>query len=197
MTETPTEVKFWAGETITSAGKRLVDAACQSGRAVGTFNGVELTAQPGTTADDVVRWYDSEWERRSREWAESAEGKASIAAREEERKRLQAVHDDLIAKLETLDFKDDAEVIDWLSQMVDPSDRIGVSIDRARILEAFKAHGLVPNMNVGPEFKSSDRQIFYRWLVGQALDGIEKISIHGIFHKFAREWREKFVQEAE
>lgn len=191
MTE-PVTLTFWAGEDIESAARRLVNAAYEHGFAVGTFNGVELKACQETAAHDVVMHYTRDTARRQEEWDASPEGKAQLSAWADERQRLQSLHDELVAQLDTLDFSKDCDVIDWLSQMADPSDRIGVTIDRRRILSAFKAHGLVPGMDVGVRFKSDDKHSFYRWLVGQALDGVQKSSIHGIFHKFAREWREKF-----
>lgn len=193
---TKTQVSFHPGEDIGSAARRLTKAAYVSGYATGTFNDVVLEAHSDTAAYDVVMHYNRECARRRTEYEASPEGQAEIAARNDERQRLQSLHDELVAQLDILDFSNDSDVIDWLSQMQEPSDRIGVTVDRERILAAFRSHGLVPGMDVSPRFNSNDRASFYRWLVGQALEGIKTISIHGIFHKFAREWREKFVETA-
>jgi hypothetical protein len=193
---TKTQISFYPGEDIISAARRLTKAAHASGYATGIFNDVVLEAHSDTSGHDVVMHYHRECSRRKAEYEASPAGQAALMVREEERQRLQSLHDELVAQLDDLDFSYDVDVIDWLSQMQEPSDRIGVAVDRERILAAFRSHGLVPGMDVGPQFNADDRASFYRWLVGQALEGIERISIHGVFHKFAREWREKFAKEA-
>ena len=126
----PTTITFWAGEDISSAARRLVNAAYEHGSAVGTFNGIELKACQDSAAHDVIMHYHRDTAARHKEWQESPEGMAEIATREEDRQRLQSLHDELVAQLDTLDFSNEGDVIDWLSQMVDPSDRIGVTVDQ-------------------------------------------------------------------
>ena len=123
----------------------------------------------------------------------SARPSPPAEADEAERDRLQAEADRLAAALPSLDFGDQHAVIDFLAALQPCSDRIGVNVPAARIVAEFAEHGLEPNAYVGPAFDGEDRDIVYRWLVGQALDGLTRgPAIHGVFHRFADEWRAKF-----
>ena len=57
----------------------------------------------------------------------------------------------------------------------------------------LREHGYEVGAYCGPAFDRASRDIFARWLIGQALDGIEHVGApHGIVDKFARDWREAF-----
>jgi hypothetical protein len=102
-----------------------------------------------------------------------------------------------MAKLRTLDFSNDVAVLDWLCAIQEPSNHIGVILRRQTIVHAFESHGFVEGANCGPDYKPGNRENMYRYLVGQALNGIKSgPAIHPIFHKFVGEWKAQFCPEA-
>jgi len=64
-------------------------------------------------------------------------------------------------------------------------------------VSACEKAGFVANANTGKAYKADDRDNSFRYLVGQALAGLKDgPAIHSILHKFAKEWREKFLVNA-
>ncbi len=190
-------IDFAPGMHISRAAEQLVEAAKKHGAAEGSFNGIALRADATTTAAVLVAHYDAECEQRSEEYRRSPEGQDAQRRSDEERASLQARHDALMRRLPTLDFGNDVAVLNWLCQMQEPSDRMGVITRRNTILSTFAKHGFLPGVNCGADFRPESRENVHRWLVGQCLSGLEGPAIHSIVHKFARDWRAKFVHEKE
>jgi hypothetical protein len=188
-----TQVRFDAGMHITTAAEKLVTAALEHGEAEGSFNDIPLRARRGMSADAVVRAFEEQSNARSEAYRNSPAGKAAERARQERVAEMQAEHDRLLADLATLDFGSDVAVLDWLCAMQEPSDHVGVKVAKDEILSAFRAAGFEPNVNAGDAYNGEDRDNAFRYLVGQALDGLERVAIHGILLKFAAEWRRKFI----
>jgi hypothetical protein len=179
-----------AGTDISAAAVRLVGAANVSGcPAECSFNGVRLRADPGTDPAAVADRYSRHSEERARRYRESPEGRARAAAEAADVARLQATADELLRDLAEIDFGDQPTVLRWLGDLQPCTDRIGVKVRRSDVVAAFAGHGLVPNMCCGDAFDADDRDTYFRWLVGQALDGLTRgPAVHGVFHKFAAEW---------
>jgi hypothetical protein len=190
-------VEFLAGEPIARAAAQLVEAAREHGSARGSFNEIELTAEAGTTVDQVLATWERENAERAEAYRKSPEGMAAERERIERRSALQQKHDDLMRSLPALDMWNDAAVLDWLCAMQEPSDHAGVIVTRDTIVSWFEKHGYVAGANCGPDFRKGDRENEFRYLVGQALDGLKRgPSIHGIIHKFAAEWKAEFLPTA-
>ena len=187
------EVHFSAGSHIDDAAKILVAAATEHGQATGKFNDIALTADRSSTPESIAAFYTSECERRADAYRKSPAGIAAAAASKKDRSERQAEHDALIKRLSSLDWSSDAEVLAWMVAMQEPSDRIGVVVDRKTIVSAFEQHGFVAGANCGADYKRGDRDNEFRWLIGQALSGLKDgPAIHGIIHKFAADWRRRF-----
>lgn len=88
----------------------------------------------------------------------------------------------------------DVAVLDWLCAIQDSTDHVSVAVDKAAIIGAFESAGFKPNVNCGPAFREDDRDNVFRYLVGQALDGLQSVAIHEIIHKFSDDWKAKFVR---
>lgn len=181
------------GEHITSAAKRLAEAATAKGTAKLTFNDVTVTAKPGDTADAIVARWDAEMERRRVAYINSDDGKAAAKAREDGIAAMQEKHDLLMQDLRSLDWSNDVAVLDWICAMQEPSDCSGVAVRKGEIIGTFAAHGFHPNVNVGNAFNGKDRDNHFRYIVGQALDCLQRVSIHGIVHKFSDDWKRQFL----
>lgn len=182
------------GEHITSFANQLVHEAGIHGTVAGVFNETEIVADRTSTAEALCE----QWERKQQEAAvayrNSPEGKAAAAKREAAVLAAQETHDRLVRDLATLDFKNDVAVLDWLCAIQDSTDHVSVAVDKRAIIAAFDAAGFKPSVNCGPAFKADDRDNVFRYIVGQALDGLQSVAIHGIIHKFAGDWKAKFAR---
>lgn len=186
-------VDFPPGTRIDDAAAMLAQAAWREGAAVGSFNGVELTATPASDAVAIVTEYNRLCAERQEAYRKSPEGIAAAEQANERRRALQDKHDALMDRLPGLLRLDQVAIVDWLCEMQEPSDHIGVIVRRDTIVAAFAKHGYEPGMECGAEFKSEVQASVFRWLVGQALDGLSRgPAIHGIIHKFAAEWKDQF-----
>lgn len=186
-------IDFMAGTHISAAAVQLVEAAKAHGSARAKFNDIELIADADISPEAIIDQFDRDSAARAQAYRQSPEGVAAAKASTDEIEGLQAEADKLVGRLADLDFADQGAVLTWLGELQPCSDRIGVKVDGQLVLAAFATHDLTPDMCVGPAFNGDDCDVFYRWLVGQALDGLERgPAIHGIFHKFAAEWRDRF-----
>lgn len=185
-------VEFLAGTSIDRAATQLCEAAAVHGEATGKFNDIELHAAAGYAPAGVVSFYHEECQRRAEAYRRSPEGRADAEESDRARVSLQARHDWLVARLPALDWSSDAAVLDWLCKMQPCTDRVGVIVRRNTIVQAFEKHGFKPGLNTGAAYKDGDRANMFRYLVGQALEGLSGPAIHPILHKFAAEWRERF-----
>lgn len=186
-------VEFGAGMHVNVAAQELATAALAHGEAQGQFNGVTMRAKAGDPASAILANWHQQQEASAIAYRNSPEGKAAERRREDGIRYAQDTHDRLVRDLATLDFKNDVAVLDWLCAIQDSTDHAAVSVDKAAILSAFKAAGFEPNVNCGPEFKVEDRDNVFRWIVGQCLDCLKSVAIHGVVHKFVGDWKAKFV----
>lgn len=186
-------IEFSAGTHIDQAAMLLVAAAAEHGEAQGSFNEITLTAKAGTAPADVVKFWHRESEARAEAWRNSPEGKAAEARRLERIESMQSKHDQLVLGLTSLDFANPAAVLDWLCAIQEATDHVGVAVNKSLILDIFTGHGFKANVNCGDDFEPGDRDNVFRWIVGQALDGLQHVAIHGVIHKFAGEWKSKFL----
>jgi len=178
------EIKLQPGEHLTSAAVKLsalAPAKC-------TFNGVTLVARKGTTPEALVAYYNEESERRAERWRESPEGRAYAAERRERQRSLQAKADSLMLRLPRLDFADLSAVLDWLSEMEEPRDHVGVTVDVPRLVAEFTSRGYAPGVNCDTAFDADDPDNFARWIIGQAI----KEPYYPGVRRFTEEWRKKF-----
>lgn len=188
------EIDFGPGTHIDRAAEMLVAAAIEHGAARGSFNEIELAASRNATPSEIVRLYHEECEARTEAYRKSPEGIAAAKRSDDERAALQQKHDALVARLPRLDFGDQVAVLDWLCQMQEPSDRNGVLVKRKTIVAAFEKRGFEAGANCGKDYRPGDRENMFRYLVGQALDGLKNgPAIHGILHKFVGEWKAQFT----
>lgn len=187
-------LEFSPGQSIDNAAIQLCAAAAEHGEAVGKFNDVELHAASGYAPTAIVSFYNEECERRAEAYRNSPEGKAAAAKSDRERASLQMKHDKLMARLPSLKWSSDADVLDWLCDMQPCTDRVGVIVRRSTIVQAFEKHGFKAGENTGADYKDGDRANMFRYLVGQALDGLKNgPAIHPILLKFSSEWRVRFA----
>lgn len=183
-----------SGEHLDRAAERLVlIAKTHNDEATMRFNGIDLLAKPDSTHEGIVAKFNRETEARSEAYHNSPEGRAAAKDAEERRRAAQQTHDALMLQLPKLDFSDRGAVLDWLVAMQPASDHSGVVVRSKIIVLAFGAHGFKAGDNCGTEFKATDSNNVFRWIVGQALSCLKEMgAIHVILLKFAGEWKAKF-----
>lgn len=173
------------GDSIDHAARQLVAAA----PARATFNGVPIRARYRTTKPgDIVARYMAITELRSIAWRSSPEGKRVAAETAARTAECQANMTRLVGELGAVDMTDPAAVLAWVEQAAEPSDRRGVTWDRAVVIGYFKANGWEAGVNCGVNFRADDARNFAGWVVGQWLQsGFPNVSM------FAAQWRERFM----
>ena len=191
------KIEFSCGSSISTAiGQLLVASKKEKDhKAQGVFNEVTLIADENSTAESVLSYFRKEQERKAEEYYNSAKGKKAVADSKKRAKEAQQKHDVLVKKLSALNFSDDVAVLDWLCEFQNPSDTTSVFVQHKAVLTAFSEHGYLPNVNTGVDFNENDRDNFARYIIGQALGGLQCSvgAIHQIIHKFTDDWKKKFL----
>ncbi|NNM75098.1 hypothetical protein [Enterovirga aerilata] len=183
------------GTHIDHAATLLVEAARASadGEAWATFNGIDIRACGSSDSAEIVRQWRAESDRQDEAYRQSPEGRAAAARSAAEVEELQERHDALVHELASIHPADHVALLDWLCRLQPCSDRVGVRVDSDTIVKVLEQAGYRANANVGPAYRPDDRENVFRYLVGQALDGLKNgPAIHPILLKFAAEWRERF-----
>lgn len=182
------------GQSIEQAANALQVRAQSEGREVTmAFNGIELAMGPDTDPKDVVADYWAKTHKQAEAYRNSAEGKATAEKTAQHLALMQKTMADGMARLPQLDFTDLHAVIEWLAFVQDASHHTGVQTPRQEIIETFAAHGFLPSVNCGEDYNEDDRENVARYLIGQALAGLQSVgAIHHIFHDFAADWHLKF-----
>lgn len=184
------------GERINETAQRMVDLAHAKKKSVrAMFNNIELMATESSTAMGIVRDFEKKTAEAAETYRKSPEGQRATREAEERKQEAQRKADALMEQLPHLDFADQEAVLGWLCEFQDPSDHTGVVKDNKKVLTIFAEHGYQPGVNTGEEFNGEDRDNFARYIVGQALDGLQRDvgAIHQIVHKFADDWNKRFA----
>lgn len=192
------------GTSIQSAAAQMVEA-CKDNKQVSIeFNGVTVVADKTSTTESIVADYRTQCEADAERYRNSPEGKKAAEKAQQEVERLQALYDESLAELPSLNFDDQAGLLAWFEKIQPATDHIGVEgrIERGeRIIEAFVEHGYLPDANIGAAYNGDDADNVARFLIGQCLsclgkDGFAPGSVHQVIHSFADEWRKKFQPKA-
>lgn len=187
------------GEFIGVSAINMVGRAKLTGKPCKAhFNEIPVEAIPGVDPAYIVATYRIESHRRAVAYAGSPEGKKVVRDAKRRKDELRHQADAAMEMLGKLDFSSFPAVIDWLKEIREPSDHVGIAIPSNTIVCTFARHGYHPSVNCGDEFDSEDPGNVARWLIGQALKDLEEYgAIHQVFHKFASEWQKKFGNSVE
>lgn len=184
------------GQTIDSIAARMVALAKETGERVrAMFSGIlELTATPESTVEDVI----GDWRTRMDQAVEardrSPEGQRAARAKERLIEEAQKQVDALMEQLPHLDFTNPEAVLDWLCELLGPSEFSAVVKSPEVILTRFAEHGYVPDMNAREEFNAEDRDNVAGFIIGQALAGVRDLNgaIERIVHDWTEQWKSDF-----
>jgi len=188
-------IEILVGTDIESACRQLVQAAQNApGRyAQCEFNGVTITATANSEPTDLVDQWRADMAQKAEEYRKSPAGIKAAQEAEERLKAAQATYDRCIGRLPGLDFGNDAALLDWMAEIQDAADHIGVKAHTTLILKFFRDYGFVPGMNCGKDFDGDDSHNFAA-SIGQCLDGFRAVGApHQVVHRFIEDWKAKFV----
>jgi hypothetical protein len=183
------EVRADVKELLEDYAKRVVQVASDSDVAV-EFNDIKFTVPKGNhDSSEIV----ATWEKLSNEYENLPESKAAAEADAKNIDEKQEQINELTKQLDTLDFSDVKKVLEWCVAFEGPSDRIGTRKDKNKILAKFAEYGYIPDMNIETDYKPDDKENSAKYIIGQALGGIEKygyvdLAIHGSLDR----WNARF-----
>lgn len=189
------EIEFTDGTSVPRAAQKLATEASRHLQIyTGEFNGTLMVAHPGDSAEAVEATYRRKSAAREKAYRNSPEFARAAQEAEDRKNACQAAIDELMQQFKRLDYSNLDELVQFFDDMTDPSDHIDVVVPSKLIIETFAQHGFHPNMNCDDEFDGENRENYAQYLIGQALDGLSSVgAIHGVYHKFAAEWRDKFA----
>lgn len=195
----PSKIEGKPGQHINSFAQQLINEAQESNTIVaGTFNGIDLVVDPKSnlSVDEIVATFTSEMNKKAEAYRKSPEGIRANKEAEEKKQNMQEKANQLVEQLNTLDFSDYELVLEWICNFQEASDYIGTSYDKNKVISTFKNNGFAIGVNTGKDFNGENAENFAKYLVGQALDGINTVGApHQIVHKFTNDWKQKFGKQ--
>jgi hypothetical protein len=189
------------GQTLTSFLEKLILISTEKNTEIsGTFNDYEFIINQAINPVTVesLRAEFTEYNRQQDEiYQNSNEGKLASLKRAQKLKNSQHHIDILIEKLDSLDFDNFGAVLEWMCLFQIESDQTGVVYYEDLVVETFIANGYEIGVNTGEQFNPKDQENVCKYIIGQALDGIDRVGApHQIIHKFANDWKQKFLVKA-
>lgn len=137
------------------------------------FNGNRITVSPGDSASDVLAKWSHERDAEAKAYRESPQGRKDAEAQAQEIRSCQRRID---AASQSLSGDIDMTGVIAALRIIAQSHRTGVQVRTDRIVEALRAKGYVQDEYVGHEPRSdfeTNPTILGRWIVGQAIDGLQ------------------------
>ena len=190
------KIEALVGSHIKESITMLVHEANIHGKCSIEFNGIELIGKRGDSTDDLMQQWQTLSEERHQAYINSPEYAKQQKENRLEIDKLELKTEYLTRNMLFLDFTDMEAVLDWICEIQEASDRIGVKIPVENIVSHFESKGFYPNVNLDRDFIENNPENVARYIVGQALDGLQSVgSIHHMVKKFVREWKEKFTTE--
>ena len=188
------EIKSLAGNHISS----VCQAAIKNGfPCFFIFNDIRVEhLSEYDTPESLEEDFMSACNKRRQEYLNSPRGKADAAKRARVANNKQQVVDSLMERMPQLDFSNQMEILTWFKELTNPSDDVDVQKPVAEILQFFEKNGYLPGVYCGKEFVASDKNIYARYLVGQALSCLKTVgAIHHMYHSMFETWKNKFEFE--
>jgi hypothetical protein len=194
------EITARAGDQLYLVAENLADRASLSGREhFCIFNSVEVRCAPDETALIAANRWQADFNAKAETYRNSPEGQAAAREAMLRHEAAQKDTDALLRRLpRVLAGQEDHEILRWLCQWNAAADRADIVREEERVLALFEKAGFQVNACTGPEYVEADRRISFLYLVGQGMDGIRRVGTpHGIIHKFAEQWRQRFAPGVE
>jgi hypothetical protein len=185
---------FW-GRTISETAQLLIKEANRCNEDVGyIFNNITIIVSKTATVDSVVNSYSTESKRLHEVYLRSPEYQDKLAQDEKELEEAKIELENQLSIMYKLDFSNLKEVLVWLTKFQPLSDRTGVMTNsiKQEVMTTFESNGFIAGANTGDQFDENDADNYARYIIGQAMSGIQDSSIHQVLHSFVDRWLAKF-----
>ena len=158
------------------------------------FNGVMLLMSAKSVVKEVVEYYHYQLKLEWQAYVNSPEYKWRKQLEEAQIERLMSELEVIMAQLEYMDLSNIDHVLSWLNEIQPYSDDSRLKVPAKHIAKVLRSHGYLRDVNCNENFKEDNKENVARYLVGQALDGLEyRGAIHSMYCYFYPEWQEKFL----
>lgn len=153
------------------------------------FNGVLIKATASDEVEGLVSKWRAELDAKAAEYKASPEGQRRAEEDRQRQAEREATANQLIADLPTA-LTSEATTVAWVGKFAEVSDYIGLTDDKQAVAAAFESAGYIRNDCVGNPAVKTNKTVFARWLVGQAIDHLQKgMGIHQVAVRFAAEYK--------
>lgn len=168
-----------AGLDFKEFARQLIDTANQKGQKVtGMFNDYIFEVEPSSSLESLISNYRNADNETTEDFG---------------LKENQIKVNKLLNQLTTLNFTDLNAVLDWVLQFQIASDTIGVTYDKADVINKFQENGFHISANAGTELIERDPIYFAKYIVGTFLTGQAKRPVHPAFIQAqVNKWKQKF-----
>lgn len=181
-----------AGTHINVAIKKALEIAREENEDVNfTFNGINFVIKSVDDECCALKKYNEISNEEYEKWKNSDEGKR------QERERKERIENEKgnIRKLlsNPPNFCDEMSVLDWLMEIENCN---SVYIYGNDIIKLFEKNGYISNVNCGEDYNKDDKDNVLRYIVGQALDGIDKVgAIHPVLTRFVEDFKRDYCKD--
>ncbi len=195
QTESALQIEGNPGEHISHFATRLEAIAKEKQTTVtGKFNNIFLTATPEATVNDLLVEYQVECDKAEKAYLASPAYREHLQLVQKKTDEANAKAKVLMEKFDSLNWDSVTDILDWLCEIQPVADTSGVALDRKKIVRAFVDHGFKANVNTHKNFKADDKDNVARYIIGQAMDGLEVVGApHHVLIRFVDDWKKKFA----
>lgn len=142
--------------------------------------------------NEIVNFYQNQLKNNrerylnSPEWIKKTEENESRIIKEQNQLNM------LVTKLETLNFKNNEEVLDWMCSF----EKINWDYNKDNLIKIFSNNWFNIWVNTWKKFNLENSDNFAKYIVWQALEWIKSVwNPNQIIHKFTNDWKEKFWKQ--
>lgn len=172
---------------------RLIHMGCIK-QIVGSFNGIELRVDRTTTVKSLNSYFMITLDKRRRVYQNSSEAKQKAKEWEEKQITCQKEANIAVEDLQTLDFADNEQVLNWFCRIVVAVNEGNAQVPVSDIIQKFNEHGFVVGMNIGVSFDTDTEDDCAKYIVGQALDCLNTGGPIHLTEIFTERWKERFAK---
>lgn len=155
------------------------------------FNGVRVKVNKNSIPVAVIADFKRQLDRNQKAFMESAAYKEQLKDRIQRTMEDQKKIDALLVELP--DLKGHDAWVAWTGQFAALNDNMHLNYPKHTIIERMCAAGYVEDACLEDSRLKTDRNIFARWMIGQAIGCLRLgMPIHPVAQKFAQDYRELF-----
>lgn len=154
------------------------------------FNGVNVIATPKNSPEEVKKFWRAEMDREAEEYRNSPEGRRETTRRQKQLKNDQATVDNLVNTLSGYIQNGLDDVVLWCKRFAEVADNVHLKYDARNLAAVLEHAGYKQNdMLELPQEEYTKRDVFGRYIVGQAIDCMKMgMPPHQVCIRFAEKY---------